>query len=186
MTTTTAPALPALIDFLRSERGDFAASLCRYYDRHGTLTERQEIAAANMYARKQATQAAPAAPQIEPGFYLKDGSIYKAKRSQAGNLYAMRREADGSFTYAGSPARSGLTPDHRITAEIAAAHGIATGICIFCNAELDDREGLGALIGIGPICARKHLGESQRQIAERLGLLGENADAAREALTAAL
>ena len=37
-------------------------------------------------------------------------------------------------------------------------------------AELDDREGLGRVVGVGPVCSKKHLGLTQRQLAERLGI----------------
>ena len=51
-------------------------------------------------------------------------------------------------------------------------------MCIFCNAELDDKDGLGVRVGVGPVCAKKHLGMTQRQLVARLGI---DIDSARKA-----
>lgn len=121
-----------------------------------------EARAANM------EMAATPAPLV-PGFYLLDGVLYRARYSQAGRLYAMRRGSEGGWEYErGAIMR--LTADHKVTPEIAAEHGLRTGICLFCNAELDDRDGLGKRVGVGPVCCRKHLNMTQRQLAERLGV----------------
>lgn len=169
----SATITPDLIDFLRSQtRSNFAQSLIAQYERRGSLSPAQIAAAERMQAQaaERAAQraAAPVAVPVDPGFYLLDGTVYKVKASRAGNLYAVAR-VDGSWEYRGAPARCGITPDHRVTAEQAAAHGVETGICIFCNAELDDADGLGKIVGVGPVCARKHLGMTQRQLAARLG-----------------
>lgn len=158
---------PTLIDWLRTQTGDFPNSLVRYYDRHGTLTDRQAEAAQRMHDRATATATQPRI--TDTGFFMKDGEVYKVKRSQAGNLYVMKRLGDGSWEYVNGGMRM-LSEDDRISPEMAAQHGLAFGICIFCNAELDDADGLGKRVGVGPVCCRKHLGMTQRQMAERLGL----------------
>lgn len=162
--------LTDLITWLRTQRGDFPASLVRYYDRHGTLTDRQAEAAQRMRDRAAAPAEAPANPITDTGFFMKDGIVYKVKRARAsGNLYVMKRLADGSWEYVRGGLRL-ISDDDRISPEVAAQHGLAFGICIFCNAELDDADGLGKRVGVGPVCARKHLGMTQRQMADRLGL----------------
>lgn len=108
--------------------------------------------------------------EVGVGFYCKGGIVYKAKRSQRGHIYMMQRTEAGEWVYVGSPQRAGIVATDKVTPEFAAAHGVATGICIFCNAELDDRDGLGARVGVGPVCCRNHLGMTQRQLAERLGV----------------
>ena len=162
----------ALVTWLGQQTwSDFAQSLATYAARKGGLTAAQEASARSMYAKMAAKVAAKVtAPAVtEVGFYLADDVVYKVVESKSGNLYAKRR-VDGAWTYAGAPGRVGLTPDHKVTPEVAAAYGAATGICMFCNAELDDREGLGRVVGVGPVCSRKHLGLTQRQLAERLGV----------------
>jgi len=168
MPTTT--IAPELMDFLRRQTGStFAQSLVTQFDRRGSLSPAQVAAAERMQAQAQERAARPAVAPVDPGFYLVDEVVYKVKASQAGNPYAVAR-VNGSWDYRGTPARNGITADHRITPEVAAAHGVETGICIFCNAELDDRDGLGKVVGVGPVCARKHLGMTQRQLADRLGV----------------
>lgn len=194
MNPTTEVALTDLINWLRTRtRSGFAQSLVRYYDRNGRLTDNQARAARGMYSEAHPVQAVPEvdcdrdnepeaylaardraeaeavipAP-VTPGFYLIDGEVWKAKYSATGNIYAMRRTAEGWEYVRGGVRR--LTADHRITPEVAAEHGVRTGICIFCNAELDDADGLGKRVGVGPVCCRKHLGMTQRQLAERLGV----------------
>ena len=201
MSVTLAPVpLSTLVTWLSTQhRSDFAQSLVRYYRRNGRLSERQEAAAQNMYAKAHPVQVDPeivgeacandchdycdhgnedegrmvaaeiaATEPMTPGFYMIETTVYKVKRSQAGNLYAVRRTETG-WEYAPGAIRN-LTVAHKITPEVAAEHGIATGICIFCNAELDDADGLGKRVGVGPVCCRKHLGMTQRQLAERLGV----------------
>lgn len=151
---------------------DFAQSLAAYYNRKGTLSDKQEASARSMYAKMAAKAAKaittePVATEI--GFYMMADTVYRVKQSKSGNLYAMRRTG-GEWVYAGAPGRIGLLAAHAITPEVAAQYGADTGVCIFCNAELDDREGLGRIVGVGPVCSKKHLGLTQRQLAERLGI----------------
>lgn len=166
-TLIDSPTLPDLVAWLRTQTGEFPTSLVGYYERHGRLTDNQAAAAKRMYDR--ATAPAPVARITDTGFFMKDGTVYKVKRSQAGNLYVMKRLGDGSWEYVNGGMRI-LCEDDRITPEQAAQHGLAFGICIFCNAELDDQDGLGKAVGVGPVCCRKHLGMTQRQLAERLRL----------------
>lgn len=172
--TTAELTTDALATWLSEQTwSDFAQSLASHYNRKGALSEKQEASARSMYAK----MAAKAADSIttEPtasalGFYLMGQVVYRVKQSKTGNLYTMRRTSGGEWTYAGAPARIGLMATSVITPEVAAQYGADTGICIFCNAELDDREGLGRIVGVGPVCSKKHLGLTQRQLAERLGV----------------
>lgn len=169
-TTTPAPSIPELAEWLGAQRwSDFASSLFAYFTRTGTLTEGQYNAGLKMHAKMaQRTPVAERTP-VAVGFYLVGETVYKVKESKTGNLYAMGRE-DGAWAYMGAPHRVGITEAHAVTPEMAAQYGAATGICLFCQAELDDKDGLGALVGVGPVCSRKHMGLTQRQLAERLGL----------------
>lgn len=169
------PALADLIVWLRNQQwSHFAQDLVRSFDRTGGLSERQVEAAANMMAKSERRNAERVArpanpnPVTDTGFYMAGDDIYRVKRSQAGNLYACVRR-NGSWDYARGALRT-LTADHKVTAEVAAQYGIRTGICLFCDAKLEDRDGLGALVGVGPVCARKHLGMTQRQLADRIGV----------------
>lgn len=169
----------------------FAMDLARYYARNGRLSDRQEASARSMYAkvaaRQAARQAAPVAEVAEPvgeGFYVVDDTLYKVVTAGHGGRYAMRRGDAGGWQYARGVIRT-ITDDQRVTPEQAVAYGLRTGICMFCNAELDDREGLGAIVGVGPSCSRQHLGLTQRQLAERMGIDVAAARAEAEARRAA-
>lgn len=176
--STSAPERVSLVDlvaWLREQRwSNFAQDLVRTFERTGSLSEAQVNAGLNMKAKSERRNAERTARPINPspitevGFYMVGDSIYRVKQSQAGNLYACLRQND-SWVYARG-AVSTLTPNHKVTPEVAAQYGIRTGVCLFCNAELDDQEGLGALVGVGPVCARKHLNMTQRQLAQHLGI----------------
>jgi hypothetical protein len=175
MTTTTDPVAD-LAEWLATQTwSDFATDLARYYRRTGTLSERQVAAAERMRAKITARAAAEAAvperpPVTEPGFYLLDAEVWRVQKARHGDhLYAKRRGTAGGWEYVAGGIRR-LSAEDRITPAQAAEHGLTTGICIFCDADLDDRDGLGHRVGVGPVCARKHLGMTQRQLAEHLGL----------------
>jgi hypothetical protein len=169
-----------LVNWLREQTwSDFASSLARYADTHnGNLTDAQRAAGVRMYekaqaraAQRAAAPAAPANPVTETGIYLLGEQAYKVVRGrQGGNLYA-KRLSDGAWVYEGGAIRR-LTADMRLSAEQAAAYGRATGICVCCGAELDDAEGLGVQVGIGPVCVRKNFGITQRQLLAQLVAAG--------------
>lgn len=182
--TTTELTQTELIAWLRDQNwSDFAQSLARDADRRGHLTERQDASARKMYAKvaaRMADRAAAAAVATGPsvadngdalaeGYYLVDGWLWKIKRSGRGNLYAMTRGEHGGWEYVRGGMRQ-LNGAHPVTPAEAVAHGHATGRCLFCDAELDDREGLGVLVGVGPVCSREHLGMTQRQLAAHMGI----------------
>lgn len=174
-TTDTTLSLPDLVTWLAAQTWSaFAQDLARYANRHGgNLTPAQEGAARRMHAksvqRAAERAAAPAGnPATEVGIYLMGEQAYKVVRGrQNGNLYAKALQADGTWAYAAGAIRR-LTAEMKLSAEQAAAYGRATGICVCCGAELDDAEGLGARVGIGPVCVRKNYGITQRQLLERL------------------
>jgi hypothetical protein len=161
-----------LTDWLAGQSGDFAASLTAYYRRNGRLTPAQEAAARRMHDRAMTARAdrkaeiAVEAP-TEIGFYLHEGLIYRTKKAQAGHLYMMVRTPNG-WEFARGAIRV-VPASAKITPEQASQHGLTTGICIFCDAVLDDADGLGKIVGVGPVCARKYLGLTQRQLAARIG-----------------
>ena len=156
---------------------EFAQSLAAQAERTGgILSERQIAAAHRMYAtcaRRAAERIAPPVTHeghtITEGFYLVNGWLWRVKRSQRGNLYAMTRGEHGGWEFVRGGMRH-LEGCHEVTPDEAIDWGHATGRCLFCDAELDDREGLGALVGVGPVCARTHLGMTQRQLAEHRGI----------------
>jgi len=171
---TTEITLTDLITWLAAQTWSaFAQDLARYAARHnGTLTPAQEGAARRMYAksvqRAAERAAAPAGtPVSEAGIYLLGEQAYKVVRGrQNGNLYA-KALRDGAWVYESGAIRR-LTAEMKLSAEQAAAYGRATGICVCCGAELDDAEGLGVQVGVGPVCVRKHFGITQRQLLQRL------------------
>ena len=186
-TTTNAPTLAQVITWLATQtRSDFAVSLTNYYRRNGRLSPAQEAAAVNMYMRANPADNGQNDPEIRQGnlevaamiaaeiaavtvgFYLQNGNVYKVRRSQAGYLYAMVRSVDG-WDMARGMMRV-LKATDKIDAQQAVKFGLTTGICIFCNAELDDNDGLGKRCGVGPVCSRKYLDMTQRQLIAALGL----------------
>lgn len=98
----------------------------------------------------------PKAPAVvEAGFYLLDGAVVKVKQSRAGRFYAetlithTRR-----FEYSPGTVHK-LTPEDKLTREMAARFGHQTGICACCGRDLSDPKSVE--LGIGPVCARKYL-----------------------------
>jgi soluble lytic murein transglycosylase-like protein len=178
-TATLAPVaddVRDLADWLAEQSwSEFAQSLATYHRRHGRLSPAQIAAGERMRAKVLARAAAapvadaPADPVTEVGFYLVAGRVWKVKRSQAGRLYAVVRTPEGDWDYEANAIRNIAAAD-KINPAQAAEFGLRTGICIFCNAELDDRDGLGQRVGVGPVCSRKHLGMTQRQLAAHLGV----------------
>lgn len=174
---TPNPTVPELATWLREQTwSGFAQSLASYFQRKGNLTPNQEASARQMYAKaiarqaqRQADRPAPA-EVVDPGFYLVNGTLYKVVTARThGGRYAQRRGENGGWIYDRGAIRT-ITADQRVTAEQAVHHGLATGVCLFCNAELDDRDGLGRIVGVGPVCARNHLGMTQRQLANRMAI----------------
>lgn len=89
-------------------------------------------------------------PELAVGMYLKDGEIYKVKRSEeSGRLYASIL-VNGKFQYAQGALR-GLLPEHRMTLEQAKAYGVQYGICCVCGRLLTNE--VSVTEGIGPVCA---------------------------------
>jgi hypothetical protein len=173
---TPIPTL-TLIDWLREQSwSSFAQDLVRFYDRKGHLTPAQEGSARSMHAKSvQRAAQVPAGrvivPVTEVGIYLLGEQVYKVVRGrQGGNLYAKALE-NGAWVYASGAIRR-LEADMKLSAEQAAAYGRATGICVCCGAELDDADGLGVQVGIGPVCVRKNYGLTQRQLLAQLVAAG--------------
>jgi len=170
-----------LISWLRDQTWSaFAQSVADDAERRGRMTDRQAAAARSMYAKVAARQAERTTRTARPvvtdeghtiseGFYLVDGWLWKVKRSQRGNLYAMTRGEHGGWEFVRGGMRQ-LAGCHEVTPDEAIDWGHATGRCLFCDAELDDREGLGVLVGVGPQCARNYLGMTQRQLAAHRGI----------------
>jgi hypothetical protein len=173
MTTIEAPIAPitTVVEWARNQRwSNFAMSVADYFEAKGTLTEKQEMAIRAMFAKHtaKAEVAKPADEVTEAGFYLVGHLIYKVKVSEQGNLYAMRRDETGWVYERG--AVKVLRASDKVTAEVAMEYGVRTGVCLFCNAELDDKDGYGHRVGVGPVCAKRHLGMTQKQIADKLGV----------------
>jgi len=173
MSTIETPIAPiaTVVDWARNQRwSQFAMSVADYFTAKGTLTEKQETAIRAMFVKHNAKVevAKPANEVTEVGFYLVGHLIYKVKLSERGHLYAMRRDENGWQYERG--AVQVLRATDKVTAEVAMEYGVRTGVCLFCNAELDDKDGYGHRVGVGPVCAKKHLGMTQKQIAEKLGV----------------
>jgi hypothetical protein len=171
-----------LIDWLEAQTwSDFAQSLAAYASRKGNLSEAQEASARSMYAKCAARAATKTAaptienPATEPGFYCLNDTIYRLRLSQAGNLYALRLLTDDGLSKADrwqytKGITNRLSADDLLTAEKAAELGRHLGICCMCGDTLEDKDGLGAALGIGPHCIRKYYGKTQRQLARELGI----------------
>lgn len=172
MTTTLAETpIITIVEWARNQRwSNFAMSVADYFSAKGTLTEKQENAIRAMYAKHEVKPevAVPVDAVTEAGFYLSGDLIYKVKVSQQGNLYAMRRQ-DDEWVYERGAVQA-LRGSEKVTPEVAVEYGVRTGICLFCNAELDDKDGYGHRVGVGPVCAKKHLKMTQKQLAEKMGL----------------
>lgn len=101
----------------------------------------------------------PQAQRLEVGMYRKDGQVYKVQANQAKTgVYAKvlvlpEGGGKGRFDYAGSTAKVGLKPEHRMTLDEAKAFGVEFGVCCCCSATLTNPDSIEA--GIGPICATK-------------------------------
>jgi hypothetical protein len=134
----------------------FAGSLYESILRWGSLTDRQAQAALRNIERT------PRAPQTDPvqreGVYAKrDGAdvigVYRVKKSQAGNLYAMSLNLDsGEFTYVKGGIFA-LNEADRLSLQEACAIGQQWGRCIVCGAPLSDPKSIAA--GIGPVCVKR-------------------------------
>lgn len=113
---------------------------------------------------------APRAGEVtEEGFYLTaEGVVCRVQRSGAGRLYALRlvvhdagtEDAKGEFVYEGGLVNR-LTCDMRLDPAVAAAQGLAMGVCVYCATRLEDP--LSCEIGMGPTCCKRHTGMTQRQ-----------------------
>lgn len=175
MTLTQTP----LVDWLAQQTwSPFAQDLVRHAARHGALTPNQAAAAQRMrdkVAAREARPVAPANPISEIGIYTCGDDVYKVVRSrQSGRLYA-KRLVGTSWVYDGGAVHR-LSADNLLTVDQAAEYGRRTGICVCCGAELDDRDGLGVRVGIGPVCVRRTYGLTQRQLLAQLiarGVLAE-------------
>lgn len=189
MSTPTAELTQVqLAEWLAEQQwSQFAQSLADYFCQHRAFTPRQLASAQSMYAkcarrnaernaRRTVADARPGEPVTEPGIYELNGTVYRVRRSQQGNLYALRYVPEAPtkadrFVFARGVIRDLRTED-TLTAERAAELGRHFGICCICGDELDDRDGLGQRLGIGPVCVRRTYGLTQRQLLAQLGLNG--------------
>ena len=91
------------------------------------------------------------APRVElsEGMYMREGKVYRVKRSEAGHLYAS--ELIGrKFQFARGMMRV-LQPEDRMTLEQAKAYGVEYGICCVCGRLLTNEVSVAE--GIGPVCS---------------------------------
>ncbi len=97
----------------------------------------------------------------EPGFFAKDGNIYRVVRSGGGNLYVTtlvittdaQGNKSGDYAYLGGLRNTTLTRDDALTYESATHMGLAHGFCILCCKALSDP--ISALQGVGPSCVKR-------------------------------
>lgn len=93
---------------------------------------------------------APVSDLVE-GIYFAQGEVYKAKKSGAGRIYALKL-VGSSWSYDPSHVR-GLAIENLITLEQASEFGIRTGVCAICGIPLTNLDSLER--GIGPVCAKR-------------------------------
>jgi len=148
-----------VVEWVRQNAGtnDFASSLLCYWQRNGTLTERQTAAVERIINRPAApVQTNPVAEQgmyakVDPSDFGLD--IFRVKLSQAGRLYALRLNTlTGEFEYDRGAIKS-LSADDRLTVEQAVAFGHTYGRCIVCGRDLTDPKSVAQ--GIGPVCIKR-------------------------------
>jgi hypothetical protein len=161
MTTMVTPRQIAFLKRLTDERDttqvESLLNVTRRQAVDGTLTARtasQLIDRLLALPRKQDNeQDAPA--EAEPGFYVRGDDAFKVQKNKAGTHTYALVWSGSSWDYSPGTGRSlaGLTP---MTAEQAAALGLASGRCIACLRTLGGETltaKVSALIGYGEICA---------------------------------
>lgn len=157
VSTVSAPTLGELVAWAEKQSwSDFAQSLVAQYQRKGHLSDAQVASLTKMYLKVIAKVSAPKPtnPVTEPGMYAKNGKVYRVKRSESGNLYAMLYDPFGAttaerFIYARGII-STLSADDRMTVDDVSAIGLQFGICCVCGAELTAKQSVER--GIGPVC----------------------------------
>lgn len=124
----------------------------------GQLTKTQ---ATEVIAHLESTYTGPEpepSDELEEGYYLKDGQVYKVVISKAGHAYAKALilpeggHGRARWEYAKGAIKS-LTAADALTVEQAAELGHLHGYCMVCGRRLDNPESVER--GIGPICANK-------------------------------
>ncbi len=158
VSTVSAPTLGEIVAWADQQHwSNFAQSLVAQYQRKGYLSDAQIASLTKMYLKVASKSSAPKPtnPATEVGMYAKDGKVYRVKRSESGNLYAMLYDPSGAtkserFTYARGVV-STLSADDRMSVDQAEALGLKFGICCVCGAELTAEKSVGR--GIGPVCA---------------------------------
>lgn len=99
--------------------------------------------------------AVPAKPKpLELGFYEMNGEIYNVKKSRSTSfLYAMHIIDDAPKGERAPGVVKQLTPEMKLTEQLAAQYGMRTGRCCICSKELTKQESIDR--GIGPVCYGK-------------------------------
>jgi len=119
--------------------------------RLGDLDKTTASGMIDMLLRAPKVRAVEAAPRVEleQGMYMREGKVYRVKRSEAGHLYAS--ELVGTkFQFARGMMRV-LTADDRLTLEQAKEYGVQYGVCCVCGRLLTNEVSVAE--GIGPICS---------------------------------
>lgn len=107
---------------------------------------------------KPKAEAAKAVP-VDDGVYKVGGDIFKVKHSKTGKQWAYKlvvHDGTGQFVYAGGPAKNGITPEHKLTYDMAKEFGALYGICCCCGRLLTNE--LSIYLGIGPVCGEHEFG----------------------------
>lgn len=115
--------------------------------------------------------------QVEDGVYKVGNDIFKVKHSKNHRQWAHKLHleepdcggctngepcVDGpcpwvaTFKYAGTPAKHGITPEHKLSYEDAKAFGALYNICCCCGRLLTNE--LSVYLGIGPVCGDREFG----------------------------
>lgn len=167
-TTTTAPATPKQIAFLKrlcAER-----PMWRMVENlHDDVIERMTKKVASQFIDEALSlpKEGPATPEAEAQrpevpaviHHLLGGQIYRVVISrQGGGRYAKALHFDTTtderwWTYEGKAPLALLSIDTVMTLEQMAEHGHHTGFCIRCSAELSDP--ISVKRGLGPDCIKK-------------------------------
>jgi hypothetical protein len=94
----------------------------------------------------------PKQADVEDGFYVLDGVIWKVQKSLSSNRKYAKKLVDGEFRFTpGAVAK--LAKAEKLTLEKAKEFGKLYGMCVICGRTLTDETSIAA--GIGPICAEK-------------------------------
>ena len=99
---------------------------------------------------------------LEPGTYYVNEKVYQVVSSKAGNPYAKVMDEAGKFVYDKGAIYKLPADAKRVTVQEAIAYGLKFGHCVHCGHGLKKEDSI--LLAIGPVCAKREHGLTQKQL----------------------